>query len=140
MTGFPSFNDKSTHRRTLIYLGPSSIRAPGEIRPALFVDQRVTDMAATAGIQINAVTTSPRGREAALRSITESTRGRFFFYRPAESPLSADLDTIAAHPPPASLPGGAAVTGRASDAATIPLAVGAIASVLLGVSAAVLRR
>jgi len=69
MTGFPSFEDKSTHRRTLIYLGPSSIRAPGETRPALFVSQRVTDMAKQAGIQINAITTSSRGREAGLRSI-----------------------------------------------------------------------
>ena len=28
MTGFPSFDSKSTHRRTLIYLGPGQTRAP----------------------------------------------------------------------------------------------------------------
>ena len=140
MTGFPSFEEKSTHRRSLTYLGPSSIRAPGEARPALFVSQRVTDMAKQAGIQINAITTSPRGREAGLRSIVEATGGQFFFYEAADSVLSAELDTIAERPPAAALPGGAPVLGRRSDSPGIPLAIGVIAAALLCVSLAVLRR
>jgi hypothetical protein len=140
MTGFPSFGEKSTHGRSLIYLGPSSIRAPDETRPALFVDQRVTDMANQAGIQIDAVTTSPRGREASLRSITESTGGKFFYFEQAESTLSADLAAIGDDPPTAALPGGAAVIGSSSDSPAIPLIAAVIASALLCVSLAVLRR
>jgi hypothetical protein len=140
MTGFPSFDTKSTHGRSVIYLGPSSIRAPDESRPALFVGQRVTEMAAKAGVQINAVTTSPRGREAGLRSITEATNGQFFYYDPLESTLPADLDRIGQRPPEAGLPGGATVLGWRSDAPALPLAVAVIASALLCVSLAVLRR
>jgi hypothetical protein len=140
MTGFPSFGQKSTHRRSLIYLGPSSIRAPDEARPALFVDQRVVDMANEAGIQINAITTSPRGREATLRSITESTGGKFFYYTAGSSALSTDLDAIGDNPPPAALPGGAGVIGWLSDAPAVPLIVTVMAAALLCVSLAVLRR
>jgi hypothetical protein len=140
LTGFPSFEDKSTHRRSVIYLGPGSIRAPGETRPALFVSQRVTDMAAAAGAQINTVTTSPRGREAGLRSIAEATGGQFFHYDATDSALSADLDSIAERAPVAALPGGATVLGLHSDSPAIPLAIAVIASALLCVSLAVLRR
>jgi hypothetical protein len=140
MTGFPSFEDKSTHGRSLIYLGPSSIRAPGESRPPLFVSQRVTDMANQAGVQINAVTTSPRGREAGLRSIVEATGGQFFYYESTGATLSADLDAIGERPPAAALPGGATALGWRSDTPAIPLAIGVLASALLCVSLAVLRR
>lgn len=140
MTGFPSFRDKSTHRRSLIYFGPSSIRAPDETRPALFVDQRVTDMANQGGIQINTITTSPRGRGATLRSITESTGGKFFYYNADDPTLSADLGAIGDDPPPAALPGGAALTGWSSDSPAVPLIVAVVASALLCVSLAVLRR
>jgi hypothetical protein len=140
MTGFPSFEQKSNHRRSLIYLGPSSIRAPDETRPALFADQRVTDMANDAGIRIDAITTSPRGREATLRSVTESTGGKFFYYNPDNSTLSADLDAIRNDPPPAALPGGAGVVGWSSDSPAIPLIVAVVAAALLCVSLAVMRR
>jgi hypothetical protein len=140
MTGFPSFEDKSNRGRSVIYLGPGSIRAPGETRPALFVSQRVTDMAAKAGVQINAITTSPRGREAGLRSVTEATGGQLFFYDAGDSTLSDDLDTIGERSPAAALPGGATVLGWRSDSAALPLAVGVIASALLCVFLAVLRR
>ena len=140
MTGFPSFEQKSTHRRSLIYLGPSTIRTPDETRPALFVDQRVTDMATQAGIRIDAITTSPRGREATLRSVTESTGGKFFYYNPDNSMLSADLDAIRDDPPPAAFPGGAGVVGRSSELPATPLIVAVVAGALLCVSLAVLRR
>jgi hypothetical protein len=140
MTGFPSFEDQSTHARSVIYLGPSSIRAPGEKRPALFVSQRVTEMAEHADVQINVITTSPRGREAGLRSITEATQGQFFYYDAADSALSDDLDSIGDRPPAAALPGGATVLGWRADSPAIPLAIGVIASSLLCVSLAVLRR
>ena len=36
LTGFPSFDQKTAQRRSLIYVGPGSLRVPGEKRPALF--------------------------------------------------------------------------------------------------------
>ena len=93
MTGFPSFEHKSTHRRSLIYLGPSTIRSPGETRPSMFTDQRATDMAATAGIQINVI--SPSGQENnTLRTTSESTGGQYFRIDPSGADLSAQLDSI----------------------------------------------
>ncbi len=62
MTGFPSFEATSSHRRTLIYLGPRQVREPGERRPSLMTAAQVTDMASKAGIQINALSTPSRGR------------------------------------------------------------------------------
>ena len=55
MTGFPSFDSKSSHRRTLIYLGPGQTRDPDEARRSLLTADQVSGMASDAGIQINAL-------------------------------------------------------------------------------------
>ncbi|HET6735396.1 hypothetical protein [Mycobacterium sp.] len=139
MTGFPSFEQKSTHRRSLIYLGPSAIRRPGESRPSLFTEQRVADMAATAGIQINVVTpTAPQNDT--LRRIAESTGGQYFRIDPSGSDLSGHLDGIRDNPPEGELPGGATLSGWLGDSPTIPLAVAAVTTTLLCLSLMVLRR
>jgi hypothetical protein len=139
MTGFPSFEQKSTHRRSLIYLGPSAIRQPGEARPSLFTEQRVMDMASTAGIQINGVTpTAPQNDT--LRRITESTGGQYFRIDPSGSDLSGRLDSIRDNPPEGELPGGTTLSGWLGDSPTIPLAVSAVATTLLCLSLMVLRR
>jgi hypothetical protein len=140
MTGFPSFDNKSDRRRSLIYLGPGVIRNADESRPALFTDQRVTDMARQAGVQINAITTSPRGTEASLRAVTEATGGRFFLLAPGDSNLSAHLDVIRDNPPDAALPGGAGIVGWTADSPVVPLVAALVVSVLLSLSLAVLRR
>ena len=86
MTGFPSFEHKSTHRRSLIYLGPSTIRGPGETRPSLFSDQRATDMAAAAGIQINVV--SPSGQEQQCLADDQRIDWRAVFPNRSERPTT----------------------------------------------------
>lgn len=138
MTGFPPLGEKSDRARSLIYLGPATIRQPDEARPSLFVDQAVVDMARRSDIQVNAITTSPRGREAGLRSITEATGGTFFSYTPDQLP--ANLDAIRAAPPAAGLPGGATVTGWSTDTPAAALLVAVVAAGLLSVSLLVLRR
>jgi hypothetical protein len=139
MTGFPSFQEKSTHRRSLIYLGPTMIRRPGETRPSLFTDQRAIDMATAAGIQINVVTPAVQ-ENAVLRSITESTNGQYFRIDPSGTDLPARLDSIRSDTPDSGLPGGTTLSGWFGDSPTIPLAVAVVTSALLCLSLMVLRR
>ena len=53
LTGFPSFDQTSAQRRSLIYVGPGSRRAPGETRPVLFTADAVRDLAKAADVQVN---------------------------------------------------------------------------------------
>jgi hypothetical protein len=139
MTGFPSFQEKSNHRRSLIYLGPSTIRAPDETRPSLFSERRVTDMASNAGIQINAITTSAQDT-ANLRSLTESTGGQHFRFDSDGADLAARLDSIRRNAPDAALPAETTITGWFGDSPRFPLVVAVVASTLLCLSLMVLRR
>ncbi len=137
MTGFPSFEATSTHRRSLIYLGPGEIRRPDETRPSLFSDQQVTEMAATAGIQVNALATSGPGP---LRTIVDSTGGQYFSVSPDATRLGPDLDAIRAHPPEPTEAQVATVSGWRTDSPVVPLSVAVVLSALLCVSLVVLRR
>jgi hypothetical protein len=139
MTGFPAFEHKSTHRRSLIYLGPSTMRGPQETRPSLLTDQRTTEMAVNAGIQINVV--NPSGQESdALRTLTESTGGQYFRTGPSGTDLSAQLDGIRSNAPDSALPAATTLSGWFGDSPTIPLAVAVVMSALLCLSLMVLRR
>jgi hypothetical protein len=139
MTGFPSFDSKSTHRRTVIYLGPGEIRSRDETRPSLFTDQEVKDMAIEAAVQINAVTPSAHGTDE-LASIVESTGGQFFPIPPGDPDLTADLDAIRTNPPEAALPVATTAVGWFGDSPNIPLVVAVAASTLLCLALVVLRR
>jgi hypothetical protein len=139
MTGFPSFQEKSNHRRSLIYLGPSMIRAPDETRPSLFSEERVADMAGNAGIQINAITTSAQDTTN-LRSLTESTGGQHFRFDSGSANLTAQMDSIRRNPPEAALPAETTVIGWFGDSPIIPLVVAVVASTLMCLSLMVLRR
>ncbi len=84
MTGFGT--EPTTHRRSLIYLGPSTF-GPGGGR-TLFSEQQVADMADKAGIQVNAISrvdvsdAAQRG-DTELNALAERTGGRFFRYHAA---------------------------------------------------------
>jgi hypothetical protein len=139
MTGFPAFDSKSSHRRSLIYLGPGQVRNPDESRRSLLTAAQVTGMASDAGIQINAL--SPSSRNAGpLPSLANSSGGQYFSLENRESQLTHDLDAIRNRPPPAGAPADEAVTGWFGDAPAVPLAVAVVTSLLLSLSVMVLRR
>ncbi|WP_445170041.1 hypothetical protein ACTXG7_12430 [Mycolicibacterium sp. Dal123E01] len=109
LTGFGTA--PTTHRRSLIYLGPSTF---GGNQPGLFNDQQVAEMAAKAGVQVNAIVAvdvadaAQRG-DAELNALTSGSRGLFFRYHAAvpggsDASLISDLDTIRANPAPTAAP------------------------------------
>lgn len=136
LTGFPDFEQKSSHRRSLIYLGPPDLRAPGEARPALFDPQRVTGLAEQAGVQVNVIA---QGDDAALRSLAERTGGQYIVAT-TDAAVTDGLDRIAEHPPALVLDDGTRVTSRSQDAPAVVLAVVLVTTALLSVTLVVLRR
>lgn len=154
ITGFPQFEGKTTHRRALIYLGYTNIRSAAEKRPSLFSTQQVMNMAADAGVQVNAIarTDLPAdpGSQESLKAITTSTGGQFGLYNPAGTAAAAGdptdptlaglLERIGQNPPDAVLPNGKTITQRDWDYPVVPLTVAAALAVLLCAAAAVLRR
>ncbi|WP_123027310.1 hypothetical protein [Mycolicibacterium stellerae] len=155
MTGFPSFDDKSTRRRSLIYLGHSRFGSPEDTRAALFSDQQVKDMAAAAGIQVNVITradinnSTPEANDA-LTAVASASGGRASVYNPAgtagDSPSGTDptlaglLDKIRDNPPNVVLPSGTIITRRSWDYPNVPLIGSLLMAGLLFLSLAVLRR
>ncbi len=146
MTGFGT--EPTTHRRSLIYLGPSTF-GTGDGR-TLFSEQQVADMADKAGIQVNAITrvdvsdAAQRG-DAELDTLTGRTGGRFFRYHASgpggsDPTLPDDLQAIAANPAPVVLPGGARISGQLPDEPGPLLITGLAAAALLGVALVVARR
>lgn len=155
ITGFPSFEDRSPRRRSIVYLGFSALRAPDDERKSLFTEQDIKNMADRAGVQINVLSRSDvlqwseQGSET-LNAIVGATGGKFFPYNPAgtgtaaadvtEPTLAADLDQIRANPPDVVLPNGVMVSSRTWDYPNVPLTVSVLVSVLLCLALAVLRR
>ena len=139
MTGFPSFDSKSSHRRSLIYLGPGQIRASDESRRSLLTAEQVASMASVGGIQINALNPSSRAA-GALPAIAKASGGQYFSLENRENRLGEDLDAIMSSPPAASAPADRVATGWFGDAPAVPLAVAVVTSILLCLSLVVLRR
>lgn len=94
LTGFPSFEEASAQRRSLIYVGPGSRRAAGETRPALFTADAVRDLAKTAGVQVNAIISG--SNNAAVEALARDTGGRSFT---GDGPVDVRMAEIRAHPP-----------------------------------------
>lgn len=136
LTGFPGFEQTSSHRRSVLYLGPTTLRAPGEPRPALFDAQRVADLADAAGAQVNVITS---GDDAVLRQLADRTGGQFVVAA-GRSEVRAALDQIDDRPVPLVLPDGTRVTGQSQDAPLPVLAVVLLVTAALSVTLVVLRR
>jgi hypothetical protein len=142
VSGFPSFEEHSTRRRSMIYLGPSDLRAPGEQRAELFTDRGVRDLTQRAGIQLNVVDTTPSPASGSLLALTEQTGGRYFApgRRSVAGAIDKALNEIRANTPPARLADGTVVTVDSSDAPVIPLAIALLSAAVLSVGLLVLRR
>lgn len=142
ISGFPAVEERSTRRRSVIYLGPSDLRAPGENRATLFDDGGVRDLAKRAEIQLNVVDTAPSPASDSLIALTEQTAGRYLAPGTGSGApkLKEALDTIRTNTPPVRLPGGTVVTADSSDAPAIPLSVALISAAVLSVALLLLRR
>lgn len=121
LTGFPDFGEPAGQPRTLIYVGPASIRAAGDPRAQLFSTDRLRRLATSAAVQVNAVVSGPDA--GTFEQLARATGGRSV---PAGADPAADLAAIRAHPPAAS--------GAARDAAVrtletpdVPLLVALVA-------------
>ena len=97
LTGFPGFDQATAQRRSLIYVGSDAARNPdASLGPTLFTADRVKELAATGGVQLNAVVT---GQDSgALASLAADTGGRAL---PGGPSVAASLDDIRDHPPAA---------------------------------------
>lgn len=133
LTGFPDFDKRTTQSRSLIYVGPDSLRAPGDVRPALFTPDRVTELATTAGVQVNALVTA--SAPSALARLAAATGGRAV---PAGGDVAAQLTQLR-NQPPVPTPGADALT-TSPDSPDLPLAVALLAGTLLVGWPAVRRR
>ncbi|MGC2653684.1 MAG: hypothetical protein WA317_08825 [Mycobacterium sp.] len=140
IAGTPSDEKHSTHRRSVIYLGPSDLRAAGERRAALFTDDGVRDLAERAGMQLNVVDTAPSPASGSLVALTGQTGGRYLAPGPGPESVAAALNEIRANTPPARLADGTVVTADSWDAPVIPLAIGLVSAAVLSVGLLVLRR
>ncbi|MGO4444565.1 hypothetical protein AB4Z42_14510 [Mycobacterium sp. 2YAF39] len=133
LTGFPSFDQKAAQRRSLIYVGPGSIRAPGDTRPALFTPGAVFDLAEEAGVQVNLLFTETDN--GALDALARASGGHAF---PVNSNTAADLFEIRDNPPPQTASIETAV--RAVETPDLPLALALVALAGLALWPLVVRR
>lgn len=98
MTGFPAFTTTSTQPRSLVYVGPDT-SAHGDAQ--IFSGNRLRDLAATGGVQVNAfiVGTGTGTGAGSVGSLVRDTGGRSY---PADADVTAALRDIRSHPPQAS--------------------------------------
>ncbi|WP_241010711.1 hypothetical protein [Mycobacterium camsae] len=134
IAGFPNFEQRGTHRRSVVYLGPSDLRVAGEQRAALFTGSAVRELAERAGVQFNVIDTAPSPKSGSLLALTEQTGGRYL----APGSVPDALDGIRAHH--GSARNGAIAKADATDAPVVPLAIALFAATVLSVALMGLRR
>ncbi|MEE2852456.1 MAG: hypothetical protein VX424_07375 [Actinomycetota bacterium] len=138
LSGFPSDEQHSSDRRSVIYLGPSDLRAAGEQRAALFTDGSVRALAERAGAQVNVIDTAPSPASGALVALSERTGGRYAV--PTTKSVAAILNEIRAHTPSARRADGTILTADLRDAPVVPLVIALVSAAVLSVALLVLRR
>ncbi|OMC28170.1 hypothetical protein A5739_02800 [Mycobacterium colombiense] len=138
LSGFPAAEQRATHRRSVIYLGPSDLRAAGEQRPALFTDGSVRALVERVGAQINVIDTAASPTSAALGTLANQTGGRYVAL--GAKSMTAALNEVRAHAPPARRADGTVVTADFRDAPVVQLVIALLSAAVLSVALLVLRR
>ncbi|GAB1813771.1 hypothetical protein [Mycobacterium sp. MUNTM1] len=138
LSGFPAAEQCTTHRSSVIYLGPSDLRAAGEQRPALFTDGSVRALVERVGAQVNVIDTAASPASAELATLANQTGGRYV--TPGVKSVTAALNEIRAHAPPARRADGTVVTADFRDAPVTPLVIALLSAAVLSVALLVLRR
>lgn len=137
-SGFPQDEKRDTHRRSVIYLGPSELRAAGDPRATLFTDASARDLAERVGIQLNVLDTAPSPASDALAALARRTGGRY--QAPGQGSIDKALNDIRVHAPPVRLADGGVVTADYRDAPVAPLVIALLSAAVLSVALLVLRR
>jgi hypothetical protein len=138
ISGFPAAGDRSTHRRSVVYLGPSDLRVAADRRTALFTDGGVRGLAERAGAQLNVVDTAPSPASGSLVAFTRQTGGRYI--APGRGSVAAAFNEIRANTPPARRADGTVVTADFRDAPVVPLTIALVSAAVLSVALLALRR
>lgn len=138
LSGLPLDGERGTHRRSIIYLGPSDIHAAGDQRPALFTEGGLHDLAKRVGAQINVVDTAPSPASGALAALSAQAEGRYLAAGPKS--VTAALDEIRSHSPAARRADGTVVRTELQDDPVAPLAIALSSAAVLSVALLVLRR
>ncbi|MDF2829411.1 MAG: hypothetical protein K0R01_2694 [Mycobacterium sp.] len=120
LTGFPDFDEAGAQRRSLIYVGPSMLRAPDETRPSVVGAEQLRELATTAGVQVNAVVTGPSN--ATLDDLARTTGGKS---ASASGDVAVRLGEIRDNPPPPTP--GQTVRVSTPESPDVPLAVAVLA-------------
>ncbi|MBY0287846.1 MAG: hypothetical protein K2X52_11920 [Mycobacteriaceae bacterium] len=126
LTGFPPADQSTAPRRSLIYVGPGSLRTPGDSRPALFTPDGVRDLAQEADVQVNLLFTETDN--GALDALARESGGRSF---PVNSDANADLAEIRDHPPPSTESQNAAVSVVETPDIPLVLALTALTALVM---------
>lgn len=135
LTGFPHSDEKAAQRRSLIYIGPDTLRAPDDPRPALFTADAIRGLALGAGVQVNILTTGSTGDT--LSGLARETGGRS---HSTDANVTADLDEIRSHPPAPTTTDDAAAETRSPESPDIPLVVALVALAAMAWWPLVVRR
>ena len=139
LTGFPSFEQKSAQRRSMIYVGPDALRQPDDRRPGLFTSDRVQELATTAGVQVNAIVTGLGSSTVSnsLSTLARDTGGSSF---PAGPDVATNLTAIRNDPPPATSADTAETATAPAETPDVPLVLALLATAALAASPLVMRR
>jgi hypothetical protein len=135
LSGFPAFDDAAGERRSLIYVGPDTLRAPGDPRAALFTPARVQEMATAAGVQVNVVVSG--GTAGELSALAVETGGRALS---ANANVTAHMAEIRDNPPAPRSTEESRAAAESADTPDLPVILALLAATALAIWPVVQRR
>lgn len=135
LTGFPDFDRKGAQRRSLIYLGPGQVASTDERHRSLFTAAQIADLAAKAGVQVNALVTG--SESAALAALIRDSGGQSFA---ADADVAAHLAAIRNTPPATRFSEAESDRSRPVDSPDVPLVIALLTAVALAWWPVVQRR